>query len=223
VLIPRPGARLAVSASIVSARLLDLREELGRARSAGVDGIHVDLEDAGFVPAMGLGVGTLRAVAEWGGLPVDAHLMVEDPERVLGLIGSAPLAAIAIHAESTRYPRRVLRLIRESGRRAGFALNPATALPDLAGLAPYLDYVLMLTTDPEHLDPPFLDARLDAIASVAEECAALGATVVVDGGVDPANAARIAAAGCRAVVVGRALFAADDLPATVTAIQGAAA
>jgi ribulose-phosphate 3-epimerase len=149
--------------------------------------------------------------------------MVEDPERVLDLIGSAPLAAIAIHAESTRYPRRVLRLVRESGRRAGLALNPVSAVPDLAALAPYLDYVLMLTTDPEHLDPPFLEARLDTVASVAEQCRALGASVVVDGGVDPVNAARIAAAGSRAVVVGRALFGADDLPATVAAIQQAAA
>jgi ribulose-phosphate 3-epimerase len=213
---------LAVSASIVSAQLLDLREELGRARSAGVDGVHVDLEDAGFVPAMGLGIGTLRAVAEWGGLPVDAHLMVEDPERVVELIGAAPVEAIAIHAESTHYPRRVLRLIQESGRRAGLALNPSSAVPDLAALAPHLDYLLMLTTEPEHLDPPFLEARLDAVASAAEQCAALGVTVVVDGGVDPANAARIAAAGSRAVVVGRALFSADDLSTAVTAIQAAA-
>jgi ribulose-phosphate 3-epimerase len=223
VLTPRPGARLAVSASIVSAQLLDLREELERMRSAGVDGVHVDIEDGRFVPALGLGTRAAGAAGEWGRLPVDAHLMVEDPERVLALLEGPRLSAVAVHLEATRYPRRVLRLVRESGRQAGLAVNPSTPLPDLTPLAPYLDYVIMLTTDPEHLDPPFLDARLGAVAEAVEQCAPLGVRVVVDGGVGPGNVAGVVAAGAHAVVVGRALFASADPPTVVAQLQGAAA
>lgn len=207
----------------MSAQLLDLREELERIRSAGVDGVHIDIEDGVFVPVMGLGTRVVEAAAEWGGLPIDVHLMVSDPERALDLLGGVAVAAIAVHAESTRYPRRVLRLVRESGRRAGLAINPAGDVPDIAPLADHLDYVLMLTTEPEHTDPVFLPARLDAVARVAASARERGIDVVVDGGVDAGNVAAITAAGATGVVVGRALFGTSDLPAAVREIREAAA
>ncbi|MBX3194765.1 MAG: ribulose-phosphate 3-epimerase [Microbacteriaceae bacterium] len=206
-----------MSASIVAARLLDLREELGRLRSAGVDGIHVDIEDGVFVPAMGLGLNALDAVAEWGGLPIDVHLMVSDPERVLALMGDVPVDAVAVHLESTPYPRRVLAMVRESGRRAGLALNPATPVPELGVLTDHLDYLLMLTTEPEISDPAFLEGRLPAIRELAEGS---GIPVIVDGGVTPDLAPRIAEAGASGVVVGRALFGEGDPADAVRRIQG---
>lgn len=212
------GARLSVSASIVAAQLLDLREELERLRSAGVDGVHVDIEDGRFVPVMGLGTRLAEAAGEWGGLPVDVHLMVSDPERVIALLGSARLDAIAVHAESTPYPRRVLGMIRDTGRRAGLALNPATPLPDLDPVSDHLDYLLMLTTEPE-TDPAFLHGRLAAVARMSET----GIPVIVDGGVTTAQVSAIATAGATGVVAGRALFASDDLAATVRALHGDAA
>jgi ribulose-phosphate 3-epimerase len=213
------GARLSVSASIVAAQLLDLREELERLRSAGVDGVHVDIEDGHFVPVMGLGTRLAEAAGEWGGLPVDTHLMVSDPERDIALLGSARLDAIAVHAESTPYPRRVLGMIRDTGRRAGLALNPATPPPDLDPIADHLDYLLMLTTEPEARDPAFLRGRLAAVARMSET----GIPVIVDGGVGPAQVDAILAAGATGVVAGRALFASEDLAATVRALHGDAA
>ncbi|MBX3098467.1 MAG: hypothetical protein KF761_02715 [Salinibacterium sp.] len=212
------AARLTISASIVSAELLDLREELGRARDAGVDRIHVDIEDGAFVPVMNLGTRLAESAVQWGGLPVDVHLMVEHPEEVIRMLDGVAVDSIAIHAESTRYPRRVLGIIRSTGRRAGLALNPASPLPELAALDPYLDYVLLLTTEPEDIVPAFLGARLAAI----EQLSTGGIPVVVDGGVDPGNAGAVAAAGAAGVVVGRALFGSTDMAATVTAIRAAA-
>lgn len=203
----------------MAAQLLDLREELERLRSAGVDGVHVDIEDGHFVPLMSLGTRLAEAAGEWGGLPVDAHLMVSEPERVIALLESARLDAIAVHAESTGYPRRVLGMIRDTGRRAGLALNPATPLPDLDTLIDHLDYLLMLTTEPEDRDPAFLDGRLEAIARAAEA----GVPVIVDGGVRPQRIAQITAAGAAGVVAGRVLFASDDLAETVRALHGDAA
>jgi ribulose-phosphate 3-epimerase len=208
-----------VSASIVAAQLLDLREELERLRSVGVDGIHVDIEDGRFVPLMSLGTRLAEAAGEWGGLPVDAHLMVAEPERVVALLAPARLDAIAIHAESTAYPRRVLGMIRDTGRRAGLALNPATPLPDLDTLTDHLDYLLMLTTEPEEHDPVFLDGRLHAIRRMAET----GIPLIVDGGVRPELVGTIAEAGAAGVVAGRVLFASDDLAGTVRALHGEAA
>ena len=211
------AARLTISASIVSAELLDLREELGRARDAGVDRIHVDIEDGTFVPVMNLGTRLAESAVRWGELPVDVHLMVEHPEQVIGMLDGVDVDSIAIHAESTRYPRRVLGMIGETGRRAGLAINPATPLPDLALLQPYLDYVLVLTTDPEDIPPAFLDARLAAIGQLTKG----GIPVVVDGGVNAQNAGAIVATGATGVVVGRALFGSTDMAATVRAIRAA--
>ena len=203
----------------MAAQLLDLREELERLRSAGVDGVHVDIEDGHFVPLMSLGTRLAEAAGEWGRLPVDAHLMVSDPEHVIALLAPARLDAIAVHAESTAYPRRVLAMIRDTGRRAGLALNPATALPDFDTLTDHLDYVLMLTTEPEERDPAFLDGRLDAIARIAQS----GVPVIVDGGVRPERIPQIVAAGAAGVVAGRVLFSSDDLAGTVAALHGDAA
>lgn len=211
---------LTVSASIVTANLLTLRDELERLLTAGVNSLHLDIEDGSFVPIMSLGTRLVEAAVEWGKLPVDVHLMVNEPEDVLRLLGSLPLRSVAIHAESTRYPRRVLRKVTEHGWKAGLALNPRTPVPELTALRPYLDYVLMLTTEPEDGDLTFLSSRLDAIHTLTTVTAPRGVSVMVDGGVNAENADLIAASGATKVVVGRALFAATDLASTVQRIKG---
>lgn len=214
---------LSISASIVTADLLRLEEELERLRAAGVESVHVDLEDGVFVPELNLGIRIADAVARWGRLPVDVHLMVSDPEGVLELLTPLGLRTVAVHLESTRYPRRALALVRERGWRAALAVNPGSGAPRLERLAPHLDEVLVLTTEPEHRSPAFLTASLADIATTAERAHALGARVTVDGGVSVENADAVAHAGADGVVVGRALFAAPDLPALVTRISKGAA
>ncbi len=210
---------LQVSASIVTAELLRLEQELDRLRDAGVESIHIDLEDGVFVPEFNLGVRIADAVLRWGGLPVDVHLMVSDPEGMLELLGDRALRTVAVHLESTRYPRRVLALVKERGWRASLAVNPASGAPSLANLAPHLDEVLLLTTEPERGSAPFLESALADVAAVAAEARAMGARVVVDGGVSAGNADAVARAGADAVVVGRALFASAELPSLVARIS----
>lgn len=168
---------------------------------------------------MNLGTGAVEAAARWGRLPVDVHIMAQDTELVLRLLEGVPLAAIAVHAESTRYPRRVLRLVAETGRRAGLAINPFGAVPDVRALAPYLSYLLVLTTDPEQGEAPFIDRRLVVVTELAEQLAGTGIPIIVDGGVDDANARHIAAAGASGVVAGRALFRATDMAVTAARIR----
>ncbi len=216
---PSTRAPLAVSASIITANLLALGDELDRLKAAGVDSLHLDIEDGSFVPIMNLGTRLVEAAVEWGGLPVDVHLMVDDPEDVLRLLDGLPLRSVAIHAESTRYPRRVLRKVTEHGWKAALALNPRTPVPEITALRPYLDHVLMLTTEPEDGDLTFLSSRLDAIRALTVETTPLGVSVMVDGGVNAENADLIAASGATDVVVGRALFTATDLASTVQSIK----
>lgn len=210
---PRYG--LAVSASIVTAELLTLEKEFERLLSAGVDSLHLDLEDGRFVPMMNLGTRVIGAAVRWGKLPVDVHLMVEEPERAIALLEGLPLRTVAVHAESTRYPRRMLSMIREQGWQAGIAFNPASSLLDIGTLQPFLDNFLMLTTEPERGDAPFVEARLDVVRETVDVAQSLGASVTVDGGVNATNIELIANTRVDTVVVGRALFDSQKLEDTV--------
>lgn len=210
---------VSVSASIVTADLLNLERDLGRLREAGVESVHIDLEDGVFVPEMNLGIRIVEAVARWDRLPIDVHLMVSDPEGVIDLLASMPIRTVAIHLESTRYPRRVLALVKRRGWRAALAVNPASGAPNLTHLVPHLDEVLVLSTEPEADGAPFLEASLPVITSTTDHARALGVPVVVDGGVTAENVDAIAFAGASRVVVGRALFSTPDLPALVRRIS----
>ncbi len=214
---PRP--ELALSASIVTADLLNLEVEFDRLLAAGVDSLHVDLEDGLFVPVMNLGTRLVEAAARWGKLPIDVHLMVEEPERIIQLLQGLPLQSVAFHVESTRYPRRVLGIISDSGWRASAAFNPATPVTDLAPWMPYLDNILMLTTEPERGGAPFLEASLRHVRAAVAASAAIGVSVTIDGGVDTSNIDLIASTGVTTVVVGRALFDSTDLEQTVARIK----
>lgn len=208
-----------MSASIVTAELLNLEAEFERLLAAGVESLHLDLEDGHFVPAMNLGSQIIEAASRWGKLPLDVHLMVDDPERTIRLLEGLPLRTVSVHAESTLYPRRMLGMIREQGWQASIAFNPSTKLLDFAALQPFLDNILMLTTEPELADPVFLESRLTEVREAVRAAKSLGATVTVDGGVNTSNIANIATTGVDTVVVGRALFDSPQLDNTVAVIR----
>lgn len=212
-------SELTVSASIVTADLLHLERDLDQLVTSGVDSIHLDLEDGNFVPVMNLGTRLIEAAVRWGRLPVDVHLMVADAELALRILNGLELRTVAIHLESTLYPRRALRMVRDMGWRASLAINPSTALPDLLELSPYLDELLMLTTEPEEGNAPFIQTQLPKIAEAVQRAEELGAGVIVDGGVNQQNAQLLAAAGVDGVVVGRALFDSEDPGRLIAAIK----
>jgi len=209
---------LAVTASLAAAPLLTLGEELERLKDAGVEGIHLDVEDGVFVPAMNLGLRLVEEIARWGKLPIDVHLMVENPEGVLELLPDLPLRRVSVHLESTRYPRRVLRKVAERGYRPGLAINPATPPPALRYLSPHIEHLLVLSTEPEAGSAPHLPGVVAQLGPVVSEAHELGLQVIVDGAVDGENADSIAAQGADGAVVGRALFSSPDIHATVRRI-----
>lgn len=193
---------------------------------AGVDMIHFDLEDGHFVPAvMTLGtrlIGELRPLTR---LPFDVHLMVSNPEQMIPAVAELGGDTIAAHYEACLYPRRTLRQIKELGKGAGMAFNPKTPLPDLEYLLPHLDYVIVLTTEPELPDCPFIPQALDNVRAAAafarEYHPALG--IVADGGVDASNIAQVVEAGANVVVAGRGAFGGGRIVENVRRMRDAAA
>ena len=199
-------AAFKISPSLASVPLLKLKESLTELETAGVDYLHFDLEDGVFVPLMTLGTKLISDLRPISKLPFDVHLMVQDPEWLIPQVITLGADRVAIHYEACLYPRRVLRQTSELGAAPGLAFNPATPLPDLSYLAPYLKFIIILTTEPEGPDCPFLPAVLDKLKVRSGNPYLQSLEWVVDGGVDNGNIEEVLNAGADTVVVGRYAF-----------------
>jgi len=207
-----------LSASLVSADLGRLADELKRLEEAGIPRVHFDVEDGTFVPNFTFGFPMLRAVRRLTTLPIDVHLMVANPEPYLESF-AALADTLAVHWEACPYPRRVLQRIRSLGRKAWLALNPRT--PPLV-LAPYrdlLDGVLLLSTEPDLAGEAFMPVTYERLEE-ARRLLGPEIAIGVDGGVGPAEAARLRAGGVSLLVVGRSLFGAHDIRAAAADLGG---
>jgi len=208
-----------ISPSMASAPMDRLGQIVIDLENAGADAIHFDIEDGSFVPLMTLGTKMIRDLRPLTKLPFDVHLMMVNPEWILPDLIAFGADRISVHYEACPYPRRALRQIVSLGAQAGLAFNPATPLPDLTYLLPYLSYVVILTTEPEIPDCHFLPDVLEKVREGKQAMGLEGIEWVVDGGVTPENIPRIVDAGADTVVVGRAVFREDKLVENMTALR----
>lgn len=213
---------LRIAPSLASAPMESLGEVIRSLESGGADLIHFDVEDGSFVPAMTLGTKIIKDLRGFTSLPFDVHLMMVNPEWLLPELVSHGADRISVHYETCHYPRRVLRQISALGAQAGLAFNPATPLPDLSYLSPYLSFVVLLTTEPEIPDCPFLPGVLDKIRGHRQAGGMGGFEWVVDGGVTVETMQKIRDAGADTVVVGRAVFKEGKISENVAALRAAA-
>lgn len=174
--------------------------------AAGADALHFDIEDGSFVPVMTLGTKIISDLQGLTKLPFDVHLMMVNPEWLIPALAEMGIQRLSVHFEACPYPRRVLRQIHERGIQAGLAFNPATPLPDLAYLKPYLSFVLILTSEPEIPDSPFLPEALGKLRKGKQGKALEGIEWMADGGINAGNLAQVRGAGADAAVIGRAVF-----------------
>jgi ribulose-phosphate 3-epimerase len=188
------------------------------------DWVHVDVMDAHFVPNLTVGLPVVESLLKHATLPLDCHLMIEDPERWAPGYAEAGAGSVTIHAEAARAPVRTLRAIRAAGARAGFALNPATPVEPCADLLPELDMLLLMTVEPGFGGQHFLDLVLPKIRRARELIRRHGGSIwlQVDGGVDDETIGRCAEAGADMFVAGSAVFGATDPAAAVTELRGIA-
>ena len=212
---------LRISPSLASAPMDALGKTIIDLEKAGADYIHFDIEDGSFVPVMTLGVKLIPDLRRSTRLPFDVHLMMVNPEWVIPEIIAGGANRVSVHYEACPNPRRVLRQITSLGAQAGIAFNPATPLPDLSYLAPYLSFVVILTTEPELPDCPFLPEVLDKVRMGSRVRGHAGLEWVVDGAVTPGNLPEIVAAGTSAVVVGRAVFKDGKIKENMAALRAA--
>jgi ribulose-phosphate 3-epimerase len=205
---------LRIAPSILSADFARLGDEIADVERGGADWIHVDVMDGHFVPNITLGPLVVEAIRPHTKLPLDVHLMIEEPDRYIPAFAQAGADLISVHVEACRHLHRTLQLIKEQGIKAGVVLNPATPLATIEHvLDEALDLVLLMTVNPGFGGQKFISAVLPKIRSLramANERGIGGLHIEVDGGVNETTAPLVAEAGADVLVAGTAVFAEPD-------------
>jgi ribulose-phosphate 3-epimerase len=207
--------RVKIAPSILSADFGHLAAAVQEAEAGGADWIHVDVMDGLFVPNLTLGPMVVEAIRRATRLPLDVHLMIDDPRRYVERFREAGADWLTIHLEADRHPHRTLGHIRDLGGHAGLALNPGTPVALIEDLVSELDLLLVMSVDPGFGGQAFIDRALDKLRQARHLLDARGATceLEVDGGVKLANAPAVAAAGASVVVAGSFVYAPGTRPA----------
>ena len=197
-----------IAPSILSADFLKLGEEMKAAQQAGADRFHVDVMDGQFVPNLSLGIPVLKAMRKGTTLPLEAHLMIDRPERYVEAFAQAGADTLIVHQENSVHLDRTLQMIKESGKRAGTALNPSTPAAVLEEVLEKLDLILVMTVNPGFGGQSFMDYPLKKIRQLRKMLDERnpGCELEVDGGIDAQTAPRVVQAGANVLVAGTAVF-----------------
>ncbi|HVP18845.1 MAG TPA: ribulose-phosphate 3-epimerase [Spirochaetia bacterium] len=207
--------------SILSADLTRLGDELSAIERAGADWIHVDVMDGHFVPNLTMGPMTVEAVHRVTALPIDVHLMIDNPDQFIETFATAGATHISIHAEAARHLNASLQTVRSCGAHPGIALGPATPLSFLEWSLDFADYVLLIAVNPGFGGQEVQPAALGKIRALRAELARRGLATIVesDGGINDRTIGDFAAAGVDAFVAGSGIFGTRDYAATITRMR----
>jgi ribulose-phosphate 3-epimerase len=218
----RPPIRIAPS--ILSADFGRLADEVRAVEAAGADVIHVDVMDGRFVPNITVGPLVVEAVRKVTKLPVDAHLMIVEPERYVEAFAKAGADLVSVHAEVSPHLHRTLQAIRAAGAKPAVALDPSTGLEAVEYVLGDCEMVLLMTVNPGFGGQRYIEAVTEKIRRLRALADARGQAldIEVDGGVKADTAARIAAAGANVLVAGTAVFGQKDYGAAIRAIRESA-
>jgi ribulose-phosphate 3-epimerase len=195
-----------------------LGKALEQCREGGADYVHVDVMDGHFVPNLTLGPPVVADMKRHTTLPLDVHLMIENPERYVDRFAAAGAHIVTVHVEACAAPDQTLRRIRDAGVRVGISLRPSTVLKTVEPFLEMVDLVLVMSVEPGFGGQTFIPDALDRIRTLdhrlRDRGIRAGVEIEVDGGITLENAADVIAAGADVLVAGTAIFGADD-PVTV--------
>ncbi len=213
-----------IAPSILACDFARLGEELGAVEQAGADWIHVDVMDGHFVPNLTLGPPIVEAVRGATSLPLDVHLMIEEPEKSIPDYAKAGADTVGVHAETCPHLHRTIAQIREAGARACVVLNPATPAQAIDVVLPDVDQVLLMTVNPGFGGQRFIESVLPKVEAIRRAIDERGLKVdlEVDGGVARGTIAQAAAAGADVFVAGTAVFGAEDYARAIADLRAEA-
>jgi ribulose-phosphate 3-epimerase len=210
-----------IAPSILSADFARLGQEIEAIAAGGADYVHIDVMDGHFVPNITIGPLVVEAVRRVTDLPLDVHLMIENPDLFIADFARAGADIITVHGEAVHHLHRTVQLIRSLGKKAGVSINPATPVSTLEVILDDLDLVLVMTVNPGFGGQNFIPGCLPKIEALRQmiDRRGLAVELEVDGGVKLDNIGRIAAAGAEVFVAGSAVFGTPDYRATITALR----
>ena len=197
-----------IAPSILSANFLKLGEEIKAAEAAGADMLHIDIMDGHFVPNITIGPSIVESIRKITSLPLDVHLMIEEPDKYLRDFIKAGADYLTIHYEASVHLHRTVQRIKESGIKAGVSLNPATPIWSLEHILPDTDLALLMSVNPGFGGQDFIPQIIDKIKTLKNLLREKGVLTLieVDGGIKLENAADIISAGADILVMGSAFF-----------------
>jgi ribulose-phosphate 3-epimerase len=201
-----------IAPSILSADFRRLGEQIAEVEQAGASYIHVDVMDGHFTPNLTVGPFIVEWVRKATKLPIDAHLMIENPDNFIGAFARAGANMISVHPEATYHLDRTLNHIRQAGCQAGVVLNPATPLAMIEEVVAEVDYVLLMSVNPGFGGQKFIPSSLDKLRRLRNliRMKSSPARIEIDGGVGLNNVAEVVAAGAEILVAGSAVFGAEN-------------
>ena len=213
-----------IAPSILSADFARLGDAVAAVERGGADLIHVDVMDGHFVPNITIGVPVVKSLRRIATVPLDVHLMIEDPDRYIDAFAEAGAAMISVHVEALRHLHRTVHAIRALGAKAGVVINPATPVGAIQDVAADVDFVVVMSVNPGFGGQTFIPRSESKVREVRALLDAAGnrAPVEIDGGVDQHNIVRVVAAGARIIVAGSAVFNTPDPERATRELKAAA-
>ena len=210
-----------IAPSILSANFSRLGDEIKAVEKAGADWIHVDVMDGHFVPNITMGPVIVKAVKSVTSLPVDVHLMIENPDRYIPDFIKAGAGMISVHTETCSHLNRTIQLIKDSGSKAGVALNPSTSLSSIEWSLEYIDFVLIMSVNPGFGGQSFISNSLEKIRLLRKmiQDRKLSTLIEIDGGVNKKTIEKISLAGVDVFVAGSAIFGNGDYKDTIDILK----
>jgi ribulose-phosphate 3-epimerase len=210
-----------IAPSILAADFARLGEEIARVEAAGADLLHVDVMDGHFVPNLTIGPPVIKALDAVTHLPLDVHLMIQEPDVLLPAFIDAGSDNLTVHVEACRHLHRTIQMIKDAGVYASVVLNPATSLHTLEEILPELHMVLLMSVNPGFGGQRFIPSTLQKIRALKQQITARGLHVAieVDGGVNASNARAICDAGADVLVAGTAIFGQPDYGEAIRALR----
>jgi ribulose-phosphate 3-epimerase len=210
-----------IAPSILSADFTQLGKEIQAVEAAGADWIHVDVMDGHFVPNITMGPLVVEAVRRSTPLPIDVHLMIDNPDKYIQAFAKAGADYISVQVEACPHLHRTIHSIKETGIKAGAVLNPATPLSSLDWVLADLDFVLIMSVNPGFGGQSFIPASLEKIRELRMciDRSGLNTLIQIDGGINGRTVAQVVDAGADVMVAGSAVFGSDDYMSAIAQLK----